>query len=237
MKKKFVQQASAQTTDEEFMKTIAFDQIRRICNPTEGKALRNPFGVTFDGRHYWVAANREVLVAIKADQPVEPSCSNEKMRESIREMLSIPMGDAREVNFTRLQQWAEPAQWEFCDRCDGSKVYKCDCDGGKHDCSRCDEPHDCRLCGGSGKVRCDDHGHRLPTRPGRLGRLMINREVLSRAIGALSADTVRISYAGSVAKETDYPPIVIDGGDWRVVLMPIRASRRLAEVSPELILS
>lgn len=66
---------------------------------------------------------------------------------------------------------------------------------------------------------------------------MINREVLARAIEALSADTVRIAYAGSVAKETDYPPILIDGGDWRVVLMPIRASCELTEVSPELILS
>lgn len=87
MKKKLVQQASAQITDEEFMKTITFDQIRRICDPTEGKALRNPFSVTVNDRHYWVAANREVLVAIKADPPVKPSCSNEKMRENIREML------------------------------------------------------------------------------------------------------------------------------------------------------
>lgn len=66
---------------------------------------------------------------------------------------------------------------------------------------------------------------------------MINREVLARAIEKLSADTVRIAYAESVAKETDYPLIVIDGGNWRVVLMPIRAARELAEVSPELILS
>lgn len=207
------------------------------ATPPEVKRFEPPSGITVDDRHYQVAANREVLVAIKADSPVEPFCSNEKMRESIGKMLSAPLGDAPVVNFTLLSQWAEPAQWEFCDRCDGSRVYECDCDGGEHNCSRCDESHDCRLCGGSGKRRCDDHGHRLPTRPGKLGRLMINREVLARAIEALSADTVRIAYAGSVAKETDYPPILIDGGDWRVVLMPIRASCELTEVSPELILS
>jgi len=218
--------------------TTDFSWMKRLCNPKvkEDEITHHPMRVVIGETPYAVATDGAMLVAVRADSDLEPAGRHAAtIEENFREYLEgEPKG--KPIDLASLKEWCGGPNWpgdKDCPECKGKGRATCDvCDGVgyvTHTCDYCDHEHEgrCLDCDGSGEMECDrcggsgKDGYVPPTRPGWLGDMLVNRELLARALDRFSDRTVHVDE--SIDRRA-YPTVVVYGPDWRVILMGMRPS-------------
>lgn len=232
-----------------------FPWLQKFTKAEEGW-LSEPFSFMMKmpgGRiEQWAAASDgKSMVAVKGvnSLPEAP----EKYRDSVISLLNVgPQATKlteRTLSLPLFSAWCGAPDWTpptICATCTGKKLVNCDkCNGtGKGSavaCKECGENHickcphcdrglyDCDTCGGTGLK-----DSQMPTTPGRVGQIIVNRQYLARAFQFLSGGTkesrVANIFAGeeSLAMLSEIGPstqpdrILISGPDWRITLMGFR---------------
>lgn len=217
------------------------DWMGRYCHQNQ-HPLKVPYAVELGGILWSVATNGKYLVAVQGQagrvlQEMDKQMSLYKATVDYLTKTNI----GRTVKLDDLRQWAGPATWPKeipCDGCKGEKQVVCKhCEGtGENEyteCEECGHSHVCVCaCCLKGKVECDGcdgsgrQDWRPPMRPGDLRGLVVDQELLARALERFESQTVMVERFQSYLK--------ISGTGWIVVIMGLTVPReQVKSVFPE----
>lgn len=171
--------------------------LQSLCARGAGVSIDAPFNAAWLGERWDAATNGHALLLLRG--ATVPERNESPPLGEIERMVSSPSKKFT-VQFRELLTWSTVSGplWEQCPECGGTgKVYcdSCDRDGANCGC------HD-------GRVFCSTHGV--------IGGVAMNRRLLGAYLQHVTADTVVLSLGGKG------DPIHVNGGDWHVLMMPIR---------------
>lgn len=193
-----------------------------LTDPIVEPAPTKPWALMVDGASWLFATEGHLLVAVKGDV-ADGEPTPDKFQKASR-YLSEPLELPRSIPFKALAKFAgkpTPADVK-CAACDG--------DGRD---SGSDNEVECEHCGRSTRPECGECGG---SGTGYLPRLYasivdgapFNKPFLAYALSLVpSRDTVTVGrlQAGAGGSGT---ALLVDGGDWRIAVMSVRADRGAA---------
>lgn len=218
---------------------VGFAAMRCLAATARSDDLSLPVVVEADGRSCAVATDGRVLVAVTTDgDQIDELRRPGRLERSMREFIEEVPRDIRLVELQRLVAWAgEPTWVRACETCEARTFVVCeDCNGDKAvECMPADtfdgvcehglktrHKAACEPCQGEGRINCAC-GSGTTAQPaqryGWIGNVLVNRELLARALACVERDA---SVALGFGQGQGLASVILAGESWRIVLMPVR---------------
>jgi hypothetical protein len=194
------------------------DWLHKICCDTAGITM-HPYTITLDGEPWTMATDGHLVVALHA----HTEGLDEFPLEDVRLWLA-PRTDGDVLNFAKLRKWVNPEKPELCPFCNGSGLAR-------------DITYD--------DLELEDHGTEIEE--ALLCGFPLNLRLLREPFKHVEAETVRVSHLkefprpdnghsarAKAERMTDaIYPLLIDGGEWRIVIMAIRTEIAKLDTLPK----
>jgi hypothetical protein len=206
----------------------------KCCDPADGgksrEWLRQPMSATLRGKRCAVALNGYLLAAVEGEHGYPEAGTNESR------LAEIVPNDGREIavmDAVQVQAWCGPVvpdEIKDCPECKGTGRTACpECDGtGEACCGSCGSEIDCEECD-DGMVDCDCEAGKIvmeSRRPGRIGDVLIDRQILAKAI-------FHVAGLASIRVHPELVELVGDG--WYILICARSKSSDDKEEYPQLI--
>jgi hypothetical protein len=184
-------------------------QLKSVCSTDPYRTnLHAPFSAEFWGAKWIVATDGHCLAAFQSEEELLADGTPPNIADAVGPTPATPK---RKATLAALREWAGEVVSEECELCEGEGEYDEDCD-----CPNCNGTHQCKDCDGTGE--CSE------IRYGRLGRSVLNRNLLSKVLKSAPAEGEVL-----IAKDSDMSPFILRSGDWMAAIMPIRPTAEEAK--------
>lgn len=203
------------------------------------QSIANPWVTQIDGEAWTVATNGHRLVALRGDYGFGPP--HEKVPDLAPVLKAGSDGDSHLVDLVAFREFigvaGDPETLPDCEKCKNTGSVDCsECNGlgyVEDVCSHCDSDYekDCEECD-EGKVGCGC-AHDVAVRFGQ-DPIAVYGDSFNRRLFLLPLRHLTGNWATWRQKKERGAVALLDGGDWRLYVMPIRCDTlgRLATFPP-----